>query len=448
MKLKINFILKTGIEGEIPVLAIMNFGYKEFDITKQIYVYKPLRYYTGVKVNKTNWDSLNKLPTDKTNRAILIQLEKQATDIFNYLSANETVTPNRLKQELDIKIKGKQERAVISRVRIVDFIENEILHEQGIKPKTKESYKTLKNRITDYEKKLGRPLFSHELTEELYNGFMDTIRERSNRINTVWSIYKTLKSVLNRIARKYKLNNVFNPTKELRSTDKPRSVTEDKIYLRFDQIQSIMNYEAPTEELANAKLILLTLLFTGCRYSDVHKIKPEHTYTKNELSFNYARYFSTKTDTEVVVPILKPLQDAIDANGGKVAYPITSQRFNGLVKTIANDCELNDEITLSFTNAHGKKELVTNRFHDFVSSHIGRRSFVSNLISYIPITVLSKITGHATTLSLSDSDSKGMDSSEILKYNKISLVDNAVRFVKMLRLQVMDNPEDFPFDLV
>mgnify|MGYP006966086113 CR=1 FL=1 len=52
MKLKINFMLKTGIEGEIPVLAIMNFGYKEFDVMKQTYSYKPLRYYTGVKVDR------------------------------------------------------------------------------------------------------------------------------------------------------------------------------------------------------------------------------------------------------------------------------------------------------------------------------------------------------------------------------------------------------------
>ena len=39
MKLKINFTLKTGAEGEIPVLAIMNFGYKEFDALKQTFVY-------------------------------------------------------------------------------------------------------------------------------------------------------------------------------------------------------------------------------------------------------------------------------------------------------------------------------------------------------------------------------------------------------------------------
>lgn len=444
MKLKVNFILKTGIEGEIPVLAIMNFGYKEFDVTKQNYVYKPLRYYTGVKVSKTNWDAEQKLPRDKTNRATLMQLEKQATEIFNYLSANEIVTPNRLKQELDIKLKGKQEKAAVTRVRIVDFIVNDIMKEQGIKPKTKESYSTLSNRIKDFEAKLGRPLFSNELTEDLYNSFMDTIRERSNRINTVWSVYKTLKSVLNRIARKYKLT-IFNPTRDLRASDKLKSVTESKIYLEFDQIKKIIDYEAPSNELKNTKLILLTLLFTGCRHSDVHKIIPEHTYSKNGLSFNYAWYFSEKTDTEVIVPILKPLQDAIDANGGKVAYPMTQQRFNALVKRIAEECELSEDITLSFTDANGKKQFVTKKQHDFVSSHIGRRSFITNLINFIPITVLSKITGHVNSIPLPEFDLS--ETSEILKYNKISLLDNAARFVKELKRQVNDNPDHFPFDL-
>jgi integrase len=447
MKLKVNFTLKTGVEGEIPVLAVMNFGYKEFDVLKQTYVYKPLRYYTGVKVTKSDWDSIEKLPKNKTQRAILFQIEKQATDIFNYLSANETVTPIRLKEELDIKIKKKEQRAIVKRVRIVDFISNEIMNEQGIKPKTKESYKTLENRLTDFEKKIGKQIYSSDLNEELYNSFIETIRERSNRINTVWSIYKTLKSVLYRIARKYKLNDLFNPTKELRNADKLRSVTEDKIYLKFEQIQKIIEHKPATKELENVKLILLTLLFTGCRHSDVHKIKPEYNYSNNGISFNYARYFSTKTDTEVIVPILKPLQDAIDANGG-VAYPMTQQRFNILVKEIVKECKLKDEITLSYTNAHGKKEMITNKLFDFVSSHIGRRSFVSNLISYIPITVLSKITGHATNMSAIESDLKGLEGNEIFKYNKISLIDNAVRFVKMLRMQTMDNPEDFPFDLV
>ncbi|TSJ45635.1 hypothetical protein [Fluviicola chungangensis] len=79
MKLKINFILKTGVQGEIPVLAVMNFGYKEFDALKQTYVYKPLRYYTGVKVKKSDWNEVEKLPTEKSKRAILLQINKKAT---------------------------------------------------------------------------------------------------------------------------------------------------------------------------------------------------------------------------------------------------------------------------------------------------------------------------------------------------------------------------------
>jgi len=444
MKLKINFTLKTGVTGEIPILAVMNFGYKEFDALKQTYVYKPLRYYTGVKVKQSDWDSVEKLPKDKTKRTLLFQLEKQATDVFNYLITNETVTPQRLKQELDVKIKKKEQQAIVTRVRLVDFIENEILKENGIKTGTKNCYQVLANRLGEFETKIGKQLYSSDLNEELYIGFMNTIRERCTRINSVTHYYKAFKAVLNRIARKYKIN-VFNPTKELRTTDKLRSVTEEKIYLEFSQIEKIIGYQPPTQELANAKLILLTLLFTGCRYSDVHKIKPEYTYSKNNVTFNYARYLTTKTDTEIVVPILKPLQEAFDANGG-IAEPMAMQKFNSLARTIAEKVELNDEITLSYTNSFGKKELTTSKLFQLISSHIGRRSFVTNLMSYIPITVLSKITGH--TNSAIESDFKGLGSSEIFKYNKISLVDNAALLVKILRIYNEDRLDDFPINLV
>lgn len=445
MKLKINFILKTGVEGEIPVLAIMNFGYKEFDALKQTFVYKPLRYYTGVKVNKSEWDLEQKLPKDKTKRVMLGQLEKQATDIFNYLITTEAVTPERLKQELDVKIKKKDDRATVTRVRIVEFINDYVLNDSSIKKKTKDNYSTLRNRLIEFETKIGKQLYSNEIDEELYNSFIDTIRVRSNRINTVWSVYKDFRAVLKRIARKFKIV-VFNPTTELHPTDKVRLVTEDKIYFDLEQIQRIIQYNPPTEELNNAKLILLTLLFTGCRRSDVHKIIPNNKYSKNELSFNYARYFSTKTDTEVVVPILKPLQDAIDANGGKLAYKMSESTFNELAKVIAEQCGFTNEITLSFTNSEGKKQFETKRVCDYVSSHVGRRSFITNLINFVPITVLSKITGH--TNSISAPEFNVSDSSTIFKYNKISMIDNAARFMKELKRQVMENRDYFPFDLV
>ncbi|MBI3239151.1 MAG: hypothetical protein HYZ43_09975, partial [Flavobacteriia bacterium] len=88
MKLRINFTLKTGLTGEIPVLAILNYGYKEFDVNKEKNVYKPLKYYTGIKVTKSDWDEVLKLPIKKSLQAQLLQIEKQINDVYHALSVN------------------------------------------------------------------------------------------------------------------------------------------------------------------------------------------------------------------------------------------------------------------------------------------------------------------------------------------------------------------------
>jgi len=33
-ELKINYTLKTGVSGKVPVLAVLNYGYKEYDVNK------------------------------------------------------------------------------------------------------------------------------------------------------------------------------------------------------------------------------------------------------------------------------------------------------------------------------------------------------------------------------------------------------------------------------
>lgn len=58
MKLKINFIFKIGVIGEIFVLVILNYGYKEYDVNKKKVVYKLLKYYIGIKCIKFEWDEV------------------------------------------------------------------------------------------------------------------------------------------------------------------------------------------------------------------------------------------------------------------------------------------------------------------------------------------------------------------------------------------------------
>jgi hypothetical protein len=92
---------------------------------------------------------------------------------------------------------------------------------------------------------------------------------------------------------------------------------------------------------------------------------------------------------------------------------------------------------MSYTDAKGIKKFEEKPLYRFVSSHTGRRSFITNLINFVPVTVLSKITGHSLT-----------NQNVIFGYNKISLIDNAVLFVKELKRVAFSNPKEFPIRLV
>lgn len=435
-KLKTNFILKTVKSDEKPIILILNFGYKEYDTIKNKTTYKPLKYYTGIKVNKILWDKEKKLPLDKNKLKEIISIEQIVKDVFTSLVLNnKDITPQLFKNEIDLKLNRVSKTNNI--IRLVDYIREIILKtDTNRSANTLKQYIRLANKIEDFETRKNVTMNADSLDEQLYLMFLDDIRLQVNKINTVWSTAKTLKAVLNEISRKYDIK-VFKPSNQLAKADKISSVNDDKIYLNYEQIQTIIDYQPKTEKLQNTKLIFLTLLFTGCRFSDVFKIEPKFNYSKKGTDFKYTHFISTKTSTEIIIPILKPLEDAYRANNNEPPYKISAPKFNEYVKDLVELAGLDEEITLSYTNSMGKKEFEVKKLYQFVSSHIGRRSFITNLINHVPITILTKITGHSLR-----------DKNIIFGYNKISLLDNTVLFVKELKRLSETNPEDFPIQLI
>jgi len=434
-ELKTNFLLKTVKTDEKPIILILNFGYKEYDALKDKTTYKPLKYYTGIKVSKILWDKDKKLPLEKKKFKDLLHIEQTAKDVYQGMFNNEDViTPDTLRNELDLKLKKSVKAKQI--IRLVDYIREIILKTDTTRSRgTLMLYKNLANKIETFEDDKKLTVTANNLDEKLFLLFMNDVRSQCHKINSVWNIQKTLKAVLNEISRKYKIE-VFNIS-SLAKGEKVNSINEDKIYLNYTQIKTILEYETSSDELNNTKLILTTLLFTGCRYSDVFKIKPEFTYSINGTEFKYARFITSKTDTEIIIPILKPLADAYLKNNGQLPYKMTPAQFNSKARNLVELAGLDEEITLSFTNSMGKKEFEVKKLYQFVSSHIGRRSFITNLINHVPITILTKITGHSLR-----------DKNIIFGYNKISLLDNTVLFVKELKRLSETNPSDFPIQLV
>jgi len=174
MKLKVNFILKAGIKGETPIIAIINYGYKEYDVLTSKHVYKPLKYYTGIKVTPQEWDAANKLPKAKSKQGELINIERTIMEVFNFLKQSGEVTNDLIKSELDVRLKGKSSE-IISKVRIVDFIHSEIVPTPTLAKKTRERYITLANKLKAFEDVIGKPLYSNEFNEQVYSLFMEEV---------------------------------------------------------------------------------------------------------------------------------------------------------------------------------------------------------------------------------------------------------------------------------
>jgi integrase len=446
MKLSISYSLKSGGNSKTPIQAFLSYGNKQFDVATQKMVYKPLKYYTGLTIYPSEWDNVNKKPYSITTSKKLEDIGKTIERLFNlHYSIHRTIKPEILKEELDEVIKGKTRKAdIVQRIRIVSFIKTEILHEIADKSeqnetKQKGSYDDLVVYIEAFEKQSGKELYIHELNESVFLQFMEIVRARNNRYNSVTNIYNTFKATLNKIARKYKVS-VFNPTQELGDDDKQTFVNTSQVFLDFEKIQKVVDYQPKTKPEAEVKLIFLTLLFTGCRYSDVFKIKPEFIYMKGNIHFKYARYISQKTNIEVAVPMLKPLADAINSNGGQTAEVRDRSDFNKRVKDLCRDCGLTELTMLSFTDSYGVKQFVEKPFYKFVSSHTGRRSLVTNLLNHVPETVLSKITGHEIGQSAKSKNT-------IQGYNHITPEESAAMFYRMLmKLQIIDE-EHFIFPL-
>ncbi len=435
-KLKINYQLKNEKSTKKPVIVNINFGYKELDLLTRKYKYKPVIMPTGIKLLPTEWDAENKMPLNLDDRNRLYEVNTIINQVYQYLSLKGKVFYQDFKDELEEKLRGKEKVVEVERIKISDFIRNHIDTSDRLKKTSKTPYRNLANKLEEFEKQIGKPVMSNNIGEELFLEFMDFIRSKVNKINAVWAMQKVFKATLHEISRFYKIS-VFEPGTQLSNRDKIQAETADAVYLNMEQIQRIIDYDPEEDRLYNVKYIFLILLFTGCRESDVYKIIPDKEHSVKGTSFKYARYITQKTETEILCPILKPLQKMFNENNGKPPRKIAQQKLNLYLKELAKRCELDEQVSTSYTDSTGKKKMVTKKLYEFVTSHTGRRSFITNLINFIPLPTLTKITGH-----------KLQDKSIIFAYNKMTMLENAVMFFKQVGRATEENPEYFPFELV
>ena len=169
----------------------------------------------------------------------------------------------------------------------------------------------------------------------------------------------------------------------------PESVEVKEPYLNIKEITAIYNHDfSHNKELDKVRDNLIIACWTGLRISDFLRLDTSN-FIDNEIHIK-----TKKTGASVVIPVHNMVEKILIKKNGKLDNDISDQKFNVLVKKVCAEVGINEKIKGKILDPKKKRKVITEQpKHMFISSHIGRRSFATNLIGKLDDATIMAIGG-------------------------------------------------------
>ena len=283
-----------------------------------------------------------------------------------------------------------------------------------VKEGTLKEYRTVFKGLEDFEKHKGTKLILREMDGKFLDQFEVFLSRKKNTNDgdkegllndTIHKYISTLKVFL-----KWCNDNDYLVHPDVFKTQKTnfkKKAYNEIIALSESEIQKLMNHDlSDRPSLERVRDLFCLLCYTGQRFEDQINFDPK------DIKNNAWDFISVKVKKRVIVPFegyIAPAKDILERIGYSVPK-ISNQKFNEYIKTVGKLAGM-DEI-IKITRYSGKQKLVIEkRKYDFLSSHVGRRSMVTNLLSRnVPITLVQKLTAHSDIRTLMKYESANTDS--------------------------------------
>ncbi len=169
------------------------------------------------------------------------------------------------------------------------------------------------------------------------------------------------------------------------------------VYLYWDELMSVYDYQFNKNEahLERVRDVFCFSCFTSLRYSDVANLK------KSDIHKNFISITTVKTADPLKIDLNDYSREILDKykdykSDKNYALPVISnQKMNEYLKDLAKLLELKRKITNTYYVGNKRVDEVL-LLHDVISTHAGRRTFISNaLIMGIPPQTVMQWTGHS-----------------------------------------------------
>jgi site-specific recombinase XerD len=371
-------------------------------------------FSVGERILPVEWDSSKqrainskKYPHNSELNIWLDKVDSEIKSVFRSFNLdNVSPTPEVIKERINDKLFNKVNSKIPS---LLTFIESYIQECAKIKnPNAVRTYVTTFKHLQSYAHNNKINLDYTSITLNFYNSFVDYLmNDLQLSQNTIGKHIQVFKTFMNEATdRGYNKKLEFRGRKFKRLTEPVESIYLNKEEL--EQIRILDLTEKPT--LERVRDLFIIGCYTGLRYSDFTKIRPENV--KLEEVGTYFNILTQKTSTKVVIPLNPIVINILKKYNGFIPAPLSNQKMNQYLKVIGELAGITNKISITRTKAGKKTKTVIPKYM-LIHTHSCRKSFATNaFLAGVPTLAIMKITGHTTE-------------NQFLKYVKISEEENA-----------------------
>lgn len=295
-------------------------------------------------------------------------------------------------------INGKGNKAVSD--KFTDFVEYYIDERIGLSDGTKKVYTRTKNRVNEK--------FPRLRMNDIDNNFKKTFAEHFDKNKYQRSyLRKTLTNIRDfwKFAKAKKINVSDDPEFWDISKEFPdlQSENYEDIYLTLEELEEIKKPEL-SDYLDNARDWLIISCWTSLRISDFMGLKADKIFEQNGSKYIVLIPQKTKgSKKELTIPLFKEVEKILEKRNGEFPRQISHQKYNDYLKKIGEKAGLKELVygcKKRQSSVINGKTVYRNEVGYFekwelLTSHIGRRSFISNFLRLVDYEKIQKISGHS-----------------------------------------------------
>lgn len=405
--------IKLFLRSKIGTTSSIYFRYtrgREFKIIlKTPYSINPEHWENDTEARKT--DDLFKRPksvAEKNFNTEITLLNTNLTVLKSELSIYFTNNPESTAEEIKEFYNNKffpqknkpQTTKTVIPTDFVNFIEYYVKEkskriegkQEPITEATRKKLTTIKNRIILFDKKLKLKNIDDDF-RDIMTEWMQNEKYSSNTIIKDLKYIKTVCSFASK--KKVEINSEVLHWEFMRAK---QTITPP--ILSFQELELIKNTIYPHDYLENAKDWMIVGFYTGARVSDLLNFTSDNLIDGDILKFRQKKIQNQTHDAEEYIYLHPEVLKVLAKRDGEFPRKISDQRLNEYIKDVCKIAGLNQKMIGGVKDkeqgGRGKKIVKEFEKWELVTSHIFRRSYVTNFLQALGKENMKSQTGHKT----------------------------------------------------